>query len=860
MSENKSKAEKLAEGRKKLKQFQAKLKKPKTEDDKVSGVASENGSEDQASVGSVSDHFSPPAMISQPPVIAFPAYQHEKSVSSEILTSKNIFGDRFPPFPGENLPNVPAPMEFFAQRKKTPPHSESLKDELFTILQDVKLRNAELETHVKEQTVEIDNLRQEVLQLREYHDSAPSSEVAQLRDQLQSHAQTLTVLVEEKANLTVNLATSQSQLRVKDQEIEELQAKLSASRHQVQDFKLEITTMRESLAKFDNMQNNLCSENETAREKVKNLTEKCEDLSEEVSELKQKLLLKNREMSDVTEELKKSKSELSLAQLRVEQLSAGDTHAADVQIEGMAQQRATLQHQMTELLTQVEKITLERDQAATQYQNYVTQLNRESTKMVQKLQEITQERDQLARREGDLVKHVGELEKQLQAHMTQPKLAETSKEQNEEQTELLKKLQKDLSEVRTVNDQLKISLKNSEDERSKVHTLLEEKATNMRDLEMKMERLETSYVDPLSLNATLESEKVAAARAVSQNLELKAQLEEMQRAYVQMTHDKASLMDQLQSEQHLGREMRGKLDGWEEEVSGLRQKLHFKDEEMMRLSHENSELEKKTLLQNQELDRLRHCEMGQQTSNLLQLEVQKQKQQVAHLEEIIRKQREVEKLVGEIQEEAPSEKEDEDVHEAVENGVIFEETLSAKVMPTEEAMQKLEERFRKTMDDIAELTDEKQRLEHLVTQLQGETETIGEYVTLYQTQRQILKQREIEKDDQVQRIAADREEMRQKLVELNNLVELLLQQKNIDIPAGLGKNGDHSVSSPEDSANSSESHDSQQVPESRSEETAEKILHLLSEIKTTNLNTTNLVVPPGVVHHCSCCSGKLITV
>lgn len=42
-----------------------------------------------------------------------------------------------------------------------------------------------------------------------------------------------------------------------------------------------------------------------------------------------------------------------------------------------------------------------------------------------------------------------------------------------------------------------------------------------------------------------------------------------------------------------------------------------------------------------------------------------------------------------------------------------------------EPMKKLEIRFKETMERVAELTDEKQRLEHLVLQLQGETETIG---------------------------------------------------------------------------------------------------------------------------------------
>ncbi|KAH0556139.1 hypothetical protein KQX54_000178, partial [Cotesia glomerata] len=42
-----------------------------------------------------------------------------------------------------------------------------------------------------------------------------------------------------------------------------------------------------------------------------------------------------------------------------------------------------------------------------------------------------------------------------------------------------------------------------------------------------------------------------------------------------------------------------------------------------------------------------------------------------------------------------------------------------------EPRKKLETRFKDLMEKVAELTDEKQRLEHLVLQLQGETETIG---------------------------------------------------------------------------------------------------------------------------------------
>lgn len=44
---------------------------------------------------------------------------------------------------------------------------------------------------------------------------------------------------------------------------------------------------------------------------------------------------------------------------------------------------------------------------------------------------------------------------------------------------------------------------------------------------------------------------------------------------------------------------------------------------------------------------------------------------------------------------------------------------------TPEAIGLLENKLKKTMNDYANLYDEKQRLEHLVLHLQSETETIG---------------------------------------------------------------------------------------------------------------------------------------
>ena len=51
------------------------------------------------------------------------------------------------------------------------------------------------------------------------------------------------------------------------------------------------------------------------------------------------------------------------------------------------------------------------------------------------------------------------------------------------------------------------------------------------------------------------------------------------------------------------------------------------------------------------------------------------------------------------------------------------------------AFLKIEQKFNEAMEKIAGLTSEKEQLEHIIVRLQEETDTVGEYITLYQYQR-----------------------------------------------------------------------------------------------------------------------------
>lgn len=193
------------------------------------------------------------------------------------------------------------------------------------------------------------------------------------------------------------------------------------------------------------------------------------------------------------------------------------------------------------------------------------------------------------------------------------------------------------------------------------------------------------------------------------------------------------------------------------------------------------------------------------------------------------------------------------------------------------AMTQLEERFKQTMNRIAEMTDERQQLEHLVLQLQGETETIGDYIALYQIQRGLMRKRASEKDDYIAQLARDREDLKDKLGELQNLVMRLLEERKqfqtqtqvlnddlglIEIPDITDSKKALSQDSIYDSSEretkvENDALSTETELSKKPETTAKKIIDLLSEIESTNLVEKPVV---DSFHPCSVCSGRLITV
>ncbi|XP_076613973.1 golgin subfamily A member 2 isoform X4 [Chaetodon auriga] len=112
-------------------------------------------------------------------------------------------------------------------------------------------------------------------------------------------------------------------------------------------------------------------------------------------------------------------------------------------------------------------------------------------------------------------------------------------------------------------------------------------------------------------------------------------------------------------------------------------------------------------------------------------------------------------------------------HEHSEGGVPVEVHQALQA-----AMEKLQQRFTSLMQEKADLKERVEELEHRCIQLSGETDTIGEYIALYQSQRAIMKQKHHEKEQYISMLAQDKEEMKAKLAELQDLVMRLVAERN----------------------------------------------------------------------------------
>ncbi|KAL5104760.1 Golgin subfamily A member 2 [Taenia crassiceps] len=100
--------------------------------------------------------------------------------------------------------------------------------------------------------------------------------------------------------------------------------------------------------------------------------------------------------------------------------------------------------------------------------------------------------------------------------------------------------------------------------------------------------------------------------------------------------------------------------------------------------------------------------------------------------------------------------------------------LRAELAQSKSSYAQLEERFKQLTDRLMASDEEKSRLEAVVAQLEMESSTIDEYVTMFAHRRQLLLKRAKIRDALLSRLIRDRNELRQRLHSLSEVANTVI--------------------------------------------------------------------------------------
>ncbi|KAI5704918.1 hypothetical protein M8J75_010017 [Diaphorina citri] len=627
---------------------------------------------------------------------------------------------------------------------------------------------------------------------------------------------------------------------------EELSALLSGEQNksdqleaQVAQLKSEVHALHGALAEKDKY---YASAGQDLQQQIKSQTHTIQILIEEKNQLDARLNAsgdaveaKNREMDELKGRLAISKHKSAnmerdmmvlQEQMKQEKKLLQETTAAlsqeRKQLEDLAEDKVELTHKFdtkSKELQQVQILLQERDSQLSLMHLKVQQLSAaggmQSSDVTSDVLSLQQERDQLKSNVTELSEHLKALtrerDKTVQYHV---QMIDSLKAKNEELTTLYTGV---------------------ENERSSLLAQCQNQIQHIADLEKQIQNLREAVTGNQSQDRTGGDESA-----------LKPLVAEMENKIKDLTIEKQKLDTALQAQvletelaqeriDQLTREVE-KLEADRPDATALLSAMESDKIAASRAVQQNSVLKQQLqelqdaliAMNNAKLELTEQLSQEQVRSNELQHALQNLQQQMSQIQEYYQQQ---------SQQNSQQE--------------VGQQVEPASDPVDQNALRQLEEKFKMTMTELAELSDEKQRLEHLVTQLQLETETIGEYAALYQKQRYLLQQKSREKDEQVKQLSKDQEALKQKLAKLNALVQDYVTNRS-DETLQHGVTALLEASGATDAAQSSSATVAPPV-----DSKATQIMELISEIGANSLVDGGV---PSSFHPCPVCSGQLITV
>ncbi|KZS21536.1 Uncharacterized protein APZ42_011463 [Daphnia magna] len=565
---------------------------------------------------------------------------------------------------------------------------------------------------------------------------------------------TVSILIEEKNELVV--ANAQNEGKIK--KLEELKI---GHEKELEATKISLSLLQssatEETAKLQSNLSKLTKDLETVSQELNLKDQLYNEVNEELKELQMRQNNQAAELNRRENIINELNLQIELLNVNMQQLKNAGPPTVDQSLEKMQKENDKLQEEITDLREQLKTQSIEKDVLSQQYQQYILRLNgqirtissqAESLAIEKRNLEATLEtkKDELAELEATIAALKMEQQTVPLSHISDelavPSETYPSPQLESQINEEIAMMKTQIAELNFNNEELvKLAL---------------EKESRIQELEIRIDRMQSElnvsttnqdHGEREKLLQVMQSDKSTASRAIAQNRQLKLQLEELEKAFIQLSNDKLVLTEESQTMARQNKEMSEKLLLLEPEVVQLRQQvddlagqrnatiywrqeLEEAHERIQALSHQNAELKKRVIW------------------NLNQTPVRGSRKQRRNNEEI--------------------NEDRSDSHSSSENG-------DSDWIPAEEHQKllfhfgQLEQRLERSIATVSTLTEEKKKLEHLVLQLQSETETIGEYVSLYQVQRGQLSRR-------AEQLSAERQKLKERILKLTILLPCLAPQ------------------------------------------------------------------------------------
>ncbi|XP_072604583.1 golgin subfamily A member 2 isoform X8 [Vulpes vulpes] len=650
-----------------------------------------------------------------------------------------------------------------------------------------------------------------------------AKEQGSLREQLQVHIQTIGILVSEKTELQTALVHTQQAARQKAGESEDLASRLQSSRQRVSELERTLSAVSTQQKQVDRHNKDLTKERDTLKLELYKNNKNNEDLKQQNSELEEKLQVMVREKAAMQLGMEELQKKLEMSELLLQQFSSQSKSPDNSQeLHQALEERTQLEAHVGELRDLLKQLQLERDQ-------YAETLKEENAIWQQKMQQMSEQMHRLREEKEHSMSQVQELEANLAELKNQivvpPAQEPPARPLEEEQQRLHAETEQLQKELESLAEQVQAQVKDNEG----LSRLNREQEQRLLELERAAECWGEHAEERKQILESMQSDRTTISRALSQNRELKEQLVELQNGFVKLSNENMEITTALQSEQHVKKELAKKLGQLQEKLGELKEMVELKSQEAQNLQqqrdqymshlqqymaayqqlasdkellHKQGRLESATQ-QNQQLqaqlslmampgdgegdglDSEEKEEEAAQPKLSMPENLESREAVVAFFNSALASAEEEQaRLRGQLKKQklrcqrlahlvAPGQQVQEEAAAPSGDSVPGETHQALQV-----AMDKLQGRFLELMQEKVELKERVEELEHCCIQLSGETDTIGEYIALYQNQRAVLKERHREKEEYISRLAQDKENMKMKLLELQKLVLCLVSERN----------------------------------------------------------------------------------